>query len=153
MCACDGIEPSEALSRSRGGYRRQANAIKTARKGTAKKDKSESNEKSDKVVTRSVSSSRKKRKRSNNGFHKVGKIRDDVVKSRKKSRKADATTESSDDEDADADDSTYIDPTLRKVAKKCDEVNRKSSNKKSNKGETTTKPADDDNVIAADDST
>ena len=28
MCACDGIEPSEALSRSRGGYRHQANAIK-----------------------------------------------------------------------------------------------------------------------------
>ena len=32
MCACDGVEPAEALSRSRGGYRRQANAIKQAAK-------------------------------------------------------------------------------------------------------------------------
>ena len=32
MCACDGIEPSEALSRSRGGYRRQATALAIKRK-------------------------------------------------------------------------------------------------------------------------
>ena len=28
LCACDRIEPLEALARSRGGYRRQVNAIK-----------------------------------------------------------------------------------------------------------------------------
>ena len=53
MCACDGIELSEALSQSRGGYQRQANAIKTVRKDTAKKNKSkshQSDQKSDKVV-------------------------------------------------------------------------------------------------------
>ena len=62
MCACDQIEPSEALSRSRGGYQCQANAIKTARKGKAKKKKSkshQSDQKSDKVVRQSSSNSTK----------------------------------------------------------------------------------------------
>ena len=35
MCSCDGIEPSNALSRSCGGYQRKANAIKKKRESAS----------------------------------------------------------------------------------------------------------------------
>ena len=47
MCACDGIEPSEALKRSRGGYRKQVNLIAA----TSKKGKESITTKNDKART------------------------------------------------------------------------------------------------------
>ena len=62
MCSCDGIEPLEALKRSRGGYRKQVNMINSQR--NVEKETNRAN-------TRAVSKRSKKRKR-NPHFHKVG---------------------------------------------------------------------------------
>ena len=65
MCACDGVEPADALARSRGGYRRKVNSIKKA------SEKKKHNSKKD-----------TKRKH----FHKVGKLRESTVIDRKRKR-------------------------------------------------------------------
>ena len=64
MCACDGVDPSEALKRSRGGYRKQVNMINAQRK--AEKE-------TNRVSTRAMSKRSKKRKY-NPHFNKVGKL-------------------------------------------------------------------------------
>jgi len=58
ICPCDGIEPSDALSRSRGGYRRHANAIKKQRDSASD------------IRSKNILPSNKKRRRSDH-FQKV----------------------------------------------------------------------------------
>ena len=70
MCSCDGIEPEEALKRSRGGYRKQVNIINSQR--NAAKETNRAN-------TRKMSKRSKKRKR-NPHFHKVGILETERLK-------------------------------------------------------------------------
>ena len=90
MCSCDGIDPIAALSRSRGGYRRHANAIKSQRESDVA------------ISTKSIIQSNKKRKR-NRHFKKVGFIRNDNNRSIKKKRTKKRATNSDDS------DSEYVD--------------------------------------------
>ncbi len=69
MCSCDGIEPSEALLRSRGNYRRQVNALASSRE---KRECPNQNEQQ----------KRSKKKRINGHFKKIGKIRNKSIPSR-----------------------------------------------------------------------
>lgn len=106
MCACDGIEPSEALSRSRGGYRRQVNAIKTTREGINKNAKTNNSTiTTNRIVTRnSLNKKLNKKRQRNSHFHKVGKIR-----SRNKRTKRVTQESDSGGSDDNHDDSTYVD--------------------------------------------
>ena len=66
MCACNGVEPANALARSRGGYRCKVNSIK---KASEKKKKSSNKD------------TKKKH------FHKVGKICESTVIQRKNKKR------------------------------------------------------------------
>ena len=87
MCACDGIEPTEALSRSRGGYRREVTALAAQRKRRE-------------LPNRSNESSKKKKRKSNSHFKKIGKIRNPIVNSTP-SRTTNTSKKKKDDSDSD----------------------------------------------------
>ena len=75
MCACDGIEPAEALARSRGGYRRQANTSASIK---SKEDNNQMDIDYCKEKTKRKSVNRKKHK-------KVGMIRDPQPRKKRRS--------------------------------------------------------------------
>ncbi len=99
MCACDGVEPEEALARSRGGYRRQVNALKEKRQATNERKKKEA------PGSAKVQRPTKKRKTTQH-FKRVGKLRDDNIAKRSKKKKVVEESDessSSDDDDKDSD--------------------------------------------------
>jgi len=82
MCSCDGIEPSEALQQSRGGYRKQVNIL-LAQKNEKTKSKA--------VNTRSMTRKAQKRKY-NPHFHKVGLQETEQTKEKHDNAKKKKTT-------------------------------------------------------------
>ena len=138
MCACDGVEPAEALARSRGGYRRLANALSKERKqrkevevkkattstkastrstrNTTKASReSRSDTKQSSRSTRSTTctkpsstSTRSKKRKANSHFHKVGKICTGAEIEKRKKSRFKLDTDSDTESKADSD-SEYID--------------------------------------------
>ena len=74
MCACDGVEPTDALAQSRGGYHHQVNAIQQAAKASKNRN-----------------TGRKK------PFRKVGKLRESTLQQKKKRKFVDKTSSNSSD--------------------------------------------------------
>ena len=98
MCGCDGVDPSEALERSRGGYRRQVNAIIEAKRKVSA---------SSGTITRSKA--KNKRKKIQTHFKKVGRMRESPVAPRTvKQRSCDNNNSESDSEYVN-DESTILD--------------------------------------------
>jgi len=110
MCACDGVEPEEALVRSRGGYRRQVNALKEKRQAMNERKKKEA------PGPPKVQPPRKKRKTTQR-FKRVGKLRDNNIVTRTKKKKvveeSEDNSSSSDDDDDDKDSDYLCDNDIR----------------------------------------
>ena len=106
MCSCYGIEPTEALQQSRGGYRRQVNSLLLAQKNEKAKSKD--------VNTRSMTRKGNKR-RYNPHFHKVGLQEKVQTKAKQKNAKKKKTNEQKLSSDSSFhlsdDDETIIDDT------------------------------------------
>ena len=117
MCGCVGIEPSEALARSRGGYRRQANAINKKRK-------------QDKTTTTSTGRTRNaKRKKIQSHFKKVGKIRESPIAHRAVKPKTNKNKEDSDSDYVDGSDTaTRIEDDSTAIATIVDTIDGGQSN-------------------------
>ena len=130
MCACDGIEPSDALSRSRGGYRRHANAIKKQRQTAAD------------VSARNILKENKKRKR-NSHFNKVGKIRDNIIAKPYHRPKPSKKSDESDSEYIDGADETTVTEDNSTIATSVHDERKKKSIKTSNAASPNNK---DDNI-------
>ena len=122
MCACDGIEPSEALARSRGGYRRQVTALAIKRK---------SNDEGTKT------SEPPKKKKYNQHFKKPG-----VIRNAKESRLALRRRKQIEEEEKDDSDSDYVDKPLRPPRKRLPRKATDNSKSMDNKHDA----ADDDDV-------
>ena len=93
MCACDGIEPSDALKRSRGGYRRTVNMIakergqvkRTSTQNTRSKKQEMSSSQHTASKRKAITTTKAKKKQaptkakkstgSKHRFQKVGKVR------------------------------------------------------------------------------
>lgn len=118
MCSCDGIEPSDALSRSRGGYRRHANAIKRQRQTAAD------------VSVKNILKENKKRKR-NSHFQKVGYIRDSISAKQAYRSKPRKKSDDSDSDYVDGADETTVTEENSTVAPSVHNEQEKNSTKTS----------------------
>ena len=117
MCGCVGIEPSEALARSHGGYRRQVNEIKKKRK-------------QDRTTTDTdTGRTRKKRKKVHSHFKKVGRMRESPVAPCAAKPKTNKKKEDSDLEYVDGSDTaTMINNKSTAIATIVDTIDDEKSN-------------------------
>ena len=122
MCSCDGIDPSDALKRSRGGYRKQVNLLLAQQKKstTTNKKNDTSNVKTRSMKSNSNDNSTTKKRKKNSHFKKVGLLKSARKKAAHQQRKkkkqkcdSDSSFRSTDMIDASVadDDSTFAQPS------------------------------------------